>query len=123
VTVASYSIWRCEGSSCRSFVQVASVSGSSMSYQDSGLSASTVYDYRVRSVSAQGTSSSSSNTATATTLAIAASPVITSATTGSAFVGTAFTYQIKATNSPSSYSASGLPGGLAINTASGLISG
>ncbi|HKV47562.1 MAG TPA: choice-of-anchor D domain-containing protein [Candidatus Acidoferrales bacterium] len=123
VTVASYSVWRCEGTSCRSFVQVASVSGSSTSYQDSGLSASTVYDYRVRSVSAQGTSSSSSNTATATTLAIAASPVITSATTGSAFVGTAFTYQIKATNSPSSYSASGLPGGLAISTASGLISG
>lgn len=121
--VASYSIWRCKGASCGNFVQVASVSGTSTSYQDGGLSASTVYSYRVRSVSAQGTSSSSSSTATATTLAAAASPVITSATTGSALVGTAFTYQIKATNSPTSFGASGLPSGLAINTASGLISG
>ncbi|MGH9573363.1 MAG: choice-of-anchor D domain-containing protein [Candidatus Acidiferrales bacterium] len=121
--VASYSVWRCKGTSCRSFVQVGSVSGSSTSYQDGGLSASTVYDYRVRSVSAQGASSSSSNTATATTLAAAASPVITSVTTGSASVGTAFTYQIKATNLPTSYGASGLPGGLTMNTTGGLISG
>lgn len=121
LTAASYSIWRCKGTSCRNFAQVASVT--STSYQDGGLSASTVYDYRVRSVSAQGASSSSSNTATATTLAAAASPVITSATTGSALVGTAFTYQINATNSPTSFGASGLPGGLVINTASGLISG
>lgn len=121
--MASYSIWRCKGTSCRNFVQVGSVSGSSTSYQDGGLSASTVYDYRVRSVSVQGTSSSSSNTATATTSAAAASPVITSATAASGLVGGAFSYQIKATNSPTSYGASGLPGGLAINTASGLISG
>jgi hypothetical protein len=37
--------------------------------------------------------------------------------------GTPFAYQITATNNPTSYSASGLPAGLSINTATGLISG
>jgi Concanavalin A-like lectin/glucanases superfamily/Putative Ig domain len=50
-------------------------------------------------------------------------PVITSATTASGTVGVAFNYQITATNSPTSYSATGLPGGLTINTSTGLISG
>jgi hypothetical protein len=50
-------------------------------------------------------------------------PVITSATTASGTAGTAFGgYQITATNSPTSYSASGLPPGLSAN-ASGYISG
>ena len=35
----------------------------------------------------------------------------------------AFSYQIVATNSPTSYSATGLPSGLSINTSTGLISG
>jgi hypothetical protein len=52
-----------------------------------------------------------------------ASPVITSATTGSGTVGSAFSYQITATNSPTSYGATGLPGGLTVNSATGLISG
>lgn len=51
------------------------------------------------------------------------SPSITSPTTAGAFIGTAFSYQITATNSPSSYSASGLPTGLSVNTINGLISG
>ena len=50
-------------------------------------------------------------------------PVITSAATGSANVGAAFSYQITATNSPTSYSASGLPVGFGVNTATGLIFG
>ena len=52
-----------------------------------------------------------------------ASPVITSATTASGTVGSAFSYQITATNSPTSYGATGLPGGLTVNSATGLISG
>ena len=36
--------------------------------------------------------------------------------------GTAFSYQITASNSPTSFSAAGLPDGLSVNTA-GLISG
>lgn len=50
-------------------------------------------------------------------------PAITSALNASGQVGVAFSYQITATNSPTSYSATGLPAGLSINTANGLISG
>ncbi|BDI32103.1 hypothetical protein CCAX7_41540 [Capsulimonas corticalis] len=50
-------------------------------------------------------------------------PVISSAATASGTVGTAFSYQITASNSPTSYSATGLPAGLSVNTSSGLISG
>jgi hypothetical protein len=38
-------------------------------------------------------------------------------------VGEAFSYQIMGTNNPTSYGASGLPAGLNVNTATGLISG
>ena len=44
----------------------------------------------------------------------AAAPVITSATTASGTVGTAFSYQITATNTPTSYGATGLPAGLSV---------
>ncbi len=50
-------------------------------------------------------------------------PVITSATSATGQVGTAFNYQITATNNPTSYNATGLPAGLVIDTATGLISG
>jgi sulfatase modifying factor 1 len=50
-------------------------------------------------------------------------PVITSATAASGTVGTAFSYQIAASNTPTSFGAMGLPNGLSINTATGLISG
>ncbi|HEX8078223.1 MAG TPA: putative Ig domain-containing protein, partial [Chthoniobacterales bacterium] len=50
-------------------------------------------------------------------------PVITSATDVSAMQGRAFTYQITATNNPTSFGGTGLPAGLSLNAASGLISG
>ena len=50
-------------------------------------------------------------------------PSITSAATASGVLGDAFSYQITATKTPTSYGASGLPAGLSVNTASGLISG
>ncbi len=51
-------------------------------------------------------------------------PVITSALSATGTLGTLFSYQIVATNGPmSGYSASGLPPGLSVNTATGLISG
>jgi hypothetical protein len=50
-------------------------------------------------------------------------PAITSATSASGTVESAFSYQITATNTPSSYAASGLPAGLSVNTGTGLISG
>ncbi len=54
---------------------------------------------------------------------VVAPPVITSSGAASATAGVAFSYQITATNSPASFGASGLPAGLTVNTASGLISG
>src|SRR5438046_1475133 len=50
-------------------------------------------------------------------------PVITSPLTATGQVGVAFSYQIAATNSPTSYNATGLPAGLSVNTGTGLISG
>lgn len=50
-------------------------------------------------------------------------PVVISATAASATTGGAFSYQIKATNQPTSYNATGLPPGLSVNTGTGLISG
>jgi hypothetical protein len=48
---------------------------------------------------------------------------ITSASTASATNGTLFTYQIVANNGPISYAATGIPDGLQIDAATGLISG
>jgi len=50
-------------------------------------------------------------------------PVITSATTATGTVGSAFNYQIAGTNTPSSYTATGLPAGLTVNSITGVISG
>jgi hypothetical protein len=57
------------------------------------------------------------------TPAVSNPPSITSATSASGTVGSAFSYQITATNSPTSYAASGLPGGVSVNTSTGAISG
>lgn len=50
-------------------------------------------------------------------------PVISSTLTASGTLGTQFSYQITATNSPTSFNAVGLPSGLSINTTTGVISG
>jgi fibronectin type 3 domain-containing protein len=60
---------------------------------------------------------------TATISLVPLGPVITSATSASGTVGSAFSYQIAASNSPTSYAATGLPAGLSVNTTTGLISG
>ena len=50
-------------------------------------------------------------------------PVITSSTSASGQVGVAFSYQIVASNTPTAYTASGLPAGLSLNGVTGLVSG
>ena len=54
---------------------------------------------------------------------VGGAPAITSTNTASGTVGSAFSYQIAATNTPTNYAATGLPGSLSLNTATGLISG
>lgn len=51
------------------------------------------------------------------------SPEISSATTATATIGTPFSYNIIASANASSYSATGLPSGLSIDAATGIISG
>ena len=53
----------------------------------------------------------------------AAAPTITSLLTASGVVGTPFSYQIEASNTPTNYNATNLPAGLAIDTATGAITG
>ncbi|MEQ1517196.1 MAG: choice-of-anchor D domain-containing protein, partial [Usitatibacteraceae bacterium] len=53
----------------------------------------------------------------------AAAPVVTSPATASGVVGSSFTYQIVATNGPTSFGATGLPPGLTVNTGTGQITG
>jgi uncharacterized protein YhjY with autotransporter beta-barrel domain len=53
----------------------------------------------------------------------ATAPVITSGQTASGTTGQTFNYQITASNLPLSFNAIGLPAGLSVNTATGLISG
>jgi hypothetical protein len=50
-------------------------------------------------------------------------PTITSSTTATDMVGTPFSYHILATNTPTSYGATGLPSWLTLNTTSGVLSG
>ena len=64
-----------------------------------------------------------SYTMTVASTSVVAPPVITSSSTASGTLGSAFSYQIVASNNPTSYSATGLPSGLSINTSTGLISG
>jgi hypothetical protein len=52
-----------------------------------------------------------------------AAPVINSALTKTGNVGTALSYTITATNTPTSFGATGLPAGLTVNTTTGVISG
>ena len=59
----------------------------------------------------------------AVTIAPTTKPVITSSATANATMGSPFNHQVTALNNPTSFSASGLPGGLLLNTSTGIISG
>jgi VCBS repeat-containing protein len=59
----------------------------------------------------------------AITVTVNPPPGITSVTSDHATYGSTYTYTITASNSPTSYGASGLPSGLSVNPASGVISG
>ncbi|MFM7604791.1 MAG: putative Ig domain-containing protein, partial [Prosthecobacter sp.] len=76
-------------------------------------------------VTTSGTSRIDNVTIEATTIGTSPDPkpVITSATTASGTAQSAFTYTITATNSPTYFSASGLPAGLGVDNTTGVISG
>ncbi len=67
-TISQYLIERCQGSGCGTFTQIGT--STSVSFQDTGLSGSTNYAYRVRAKDSVGNTGAYSNIATATTLAV-----------------------------------------------------
>ena len=97
----------------------------------SGLTVNTTTGVISGTTTATGTSnvslsaSNAGGTGTATLLltVLPPPPVITSALARTSGNGASFNYQITATNTPSSFAASGLPSGLAVNTSTGVISG
>jgi hypothetical protein len=74
-------------------------------------------------LSATNATGTGTTTLTLSVIAVGVAPTITSATSASATVGTAFTYQITASNSPTTFNATGLPAGLSVNTGNGAITG
>ena len=74
--VTGYRLERCAGSGCSNFAQIATPTATT--YNDTALTAGTVYSYRVRATDAAGNLSAYSNVATATTTAAApTAPTIT----------------------------------------------
>jgi len=97
-----------------------STSGSGSSVSHAYTSAGT---YTATVTVSDGTQSVTSSVSVTVNAVVPPAPVITSSLTASATVGTAFTYTIIATNNPTSFNATGLPAGLAVNTTTGVISG
>ena len=89
----------------------------------SGLISGTPTTTGSSSVTIGATNAAGTGTAALTLVISGAHPTITSALSATGTVGTAFSYQITASNTPTSYTATGLPAGLTVNTTSGLISG
>jgi hypothetical protein len=98
---------------------VTGTSATSVSAALSGLNPGTTYHFRVDGTSSAGAVSGADLTFTT----IPGAPAITSALSASGSLSVPFSYQIAATNSPTSYNAGGLPPGLAVDPVAGLISG
>ena len=81
-----------------------------------------VYNVILSATNAGG-SGTASLTLTVSAALAPGTPVITSAVGTTGQVGATFSYQITASNTPTNYSATGLPGGLSVNAADGLIIG
>jgi len=78
----------------------------------------------VVSLSANNANGTGSGTLTITVSGpVVTPPTITSSTTATGTVGVAFSYTISATGNPTRFGASGLPSGVNLNPASGVISG
>jgi thermitase len=81
-----FQIHRCQGTACTSFVLVASVGANAVSFNNTGLSPSTVYRYQVRAFNGGGTSGPS-NDGWATTQAAPGPPAAPSSLTAAAGPG------------------------------------
>ena len=96
---------------------ISGATGSSLTL--SNVTAANNGTYYVVATNVISTATSNNATLTVSTLA----PSITSASSGSVIQYSPFSYTITATNSPTSYSATGLPAGLTLNSSTGAITG
>jgi predicted phage tail protein len=78
-----FKIERCQGAGCTNFAEIAQVGASVTTFNNTGLSASTSYSYRVRAFNSAG-NSDYSNTASATTQAASSPPAAPSNLTATA---------------------------------------
>src|SRR6202045_4516408 len=83
VGVTGYRVERCQGAGCSNFAQISAPTATT--FNDTGLTASTSYSYRVRATDAAGNLSSYSNTGTASTAAGPVSVTITPVRGGATF--------------------------------------
>jgi len=83
VGVTGYMVERCQGAGCSNFAQIAAPTATT--FNDTGLTASTSYSYRVRATDAAGNLSSYSSTGTASTAAGPISVAITPVRGGATF--------------------------------------
>jgi hypothetical protein len=95
--VTGYKVERCQGAGCSNFAQIATPTGTT--FNDTGLTASTSYIYRLRATDAANNLSGYSNTATATTGA--AGPVTVTISPRRGSLTTSQTQQFTATVSGS----------------------
>ncbi len=83
VGVTGYMVERCQGAACSNFAQISAPTATT--FNDTGLTASTSYSYRVRATDAAGNLSSYSSTGTASTAAGPISVAITPVRGGATF--------------------------------------
>jgi len=107
------------------WTQIAAPAANATTFANTGLTASTSYFYRIRATNASGDSAYTSVANAATLAAGGGLPVITVSQTASGTVSSAFSYQIAASNTPSSYALNSgtLPPGVSLNPTTGLLSG
>ena len=93
--------------------------GTDTTYLDTTVSSGVTYYYVVSGTNIAGLGANSSESSAIAWLR----PLITSPSSAKGVVGSAFSYQIAAINTPTGFSATGLPNGLSCDPATGLISG
>jgi WD40 repeat protein/chitodextrinase len=125
VGVTGYEVERCQGEGCTTFVQIATVTGTT--YVDSGLTPGTTYQYRVRATDGAGNLSGYSNVATVTTQLSEPPLTITTQSLPDATLNVSYSTTLAVGGGTPLYTWSitsgSLPTGLSLNSGTGVISG
>jgi hypothetical protein len=98
--ITNYFIERCTGLGCSNFIQIATVSGSTLTYTDTSISAGTTYNYRVRAENSGGIFSSYSNIQTTSAIV----PTIVSSLSATSLKALSWNASVESAGSISQYS-------------------